>query len=79
MQPIKFSQQTHTLVDFQPQYEPFPVHIDQTDPATPMTCCFQLSPEELAEINATGQLWYTQSTFGNSFQPVCLSTQNPFK
>ena len=78
MQPIKFPQQTHTLAENQPQYEPLPVHIDQTDPTTPMTCCFQLSPEELAEINATGQLWYTQLTFGNSFQPVRLSTLNPF-
>lgn len=79
MRPIKFPQQTHTLAENQPQYEPLPVHIDTTDPATPMTCCFQLSPEELAEINATGQLWYAQLTFGEAFQPVRLSTQNPFK
>jgi len=79
MQPIKFPQQTHTLAEDQPQYEPLPVHIDQADPATPFTCCFQLSPEELAEINETGCLWHTQLTFGQSFQPVRLSTQNPFK
>lgn len=78
MQPIKFPQQTHTLAENQPQYEPLPVHVGSTD-AMPMTCCFQLSTEELAQINESGGvLWLTQLTFGESFQPVRLSTLNPF-
>lgn len=78
MDAIEFPEQTHVLAKDQPQYVPLPVHIDQNDPMVPMTACFQLSPEELAEINATGKLWYTQSTFGNAFQPVRMSTRNPF-
>jgi hypothetical protein len=76
---IEFPEQTHILAKDQPQYLPLPVHIDQHDEMVPMTCCFQLTPEELAEINASGgKLWYTQSTFGHPFQPVRMSTQNPF-
>jgi hypothetical protein len=44
-----------------------------------ITACFELSPEEIGEICRTGKLWYTQCIFGNQFQPVRLSTQNPFE
>jgi hypothetical protein len=38
-----------------------------------------LSEEEKAEIAATGKFWHTQITFGHPFQPMRLSTQNPFE
>lgn len=44
-----------------------------------MTACFQLNKEEIDEIVKTGKVWYTQMLFGNNFQPVVLSTENPFK
>lgn len=44
-----------------------------------MTACFELSTEEIAEINHTGKLWYTQMLFGKPFQPVRMATTNPFK
>jgi hypothetical protein len=44
-----------------------------------MTCCFQLSPEEIAQAIATGQFWYTQCVYGNQFQPVRMSVVNPFE
>lgn len=78
MQPIEFPQRTDLLAKNQPQYTPIPVHVGTKAAGFPMTACFQLTPEELAEIVATEQLWYTQITFGNAFQPVRLSTQNPF-
>lgn len=78
MQPVEFSEQTHILAKDQPQYTPLPVHIDETNEATPMTFCCELSDEEIAELVATKKLWFTQSTFGKPFQPVRLSTQNPF-
>jgi hypothetical protein len=43
-----------------------------------MTACFELSDEEIEEIVRTKKLWYTQMLFGNQFQPVGMSTQNPF-
>ena len=78
MQPIKFPQQTHTLAENQPPYKPLPVYIEENNPSVPMSCCFELSADELAEINATGKLWYTQLTFGNSFHPMWITTLNPF-
>lgn len=78
MQPIEFPQQTHILAKDQPQYTQLPVHIDESNQATPMTFCCELTDEEVAELIATRKLWLTQSTFGNRFQPIRLSTQNPF-
>lgn len=78
MQPVEFPQQTDVLAKNQPQYTPLPVHVGSQDDSFPMTACFELSEEEKAEIAATGKLWYTQITFGHPFQPVHLSTQNPF-
>lgn len=43
-----------------------------------MTCCFELNREEIDEIVRTGKLWHTQQVFGGSFQPISMSTQNPF-
>ena len=43
-----------------------------------MTCCFELNKEEIDEIVRTGKLWYKQMLFGNMFQPISMSTQNPF-
>lgn len=78
MEAVEFPQQTNVLAKDQPEYIPLPVHIDTTDPMTPMTCCMKLSPEELEEMNRTGVLWLTQCTFGASFHPIRMSTTNPF-
>lgn len=43
-----------------------------------MTACFELSGEEIEELVRTKKLWYTQMVFGSPFQPVRMSTQNPF-
>lgn len=94
MQPVEFPQQTVVLAKDQPEYIPLPVYVlpgektikDEAGNITgteavayEMTACFQLDPEEIAEINATGKLWFTQCVFGNPFQPVRLSTRNPFE
>lgn len=77
MKAIDFEQRTCLLAEDQPQYETLPVHINDSAERE-FTACFELSPEEIAEINTTGRIWYTQLTFGNPFQPVRMSTQNPF-
>lgn len=78
MKAIEFPQQTHILAKDQPEYEPLPVHIAAGEPGTPFTCVFELSDEEIAQIVQTKRLYYTQLTCGNLFQPVRLSTMNPF-
>lgn len=44
-----------------------------------MTVCFQLNKEEIEEIVKTGKLWHTQMLYGNKFQPIFMTTENPFK
>ena len=44
-----------------------------------MTACFELNKEEIDEIIRTGKIWHTQMLFGANFQPIIMSTQNPFK
>lgn len=79
MKAITFPQVTVNLAEDQEQYETLPVHIDLIQPETPVTCCFELSREEIDEIVRTGKIWHTQWTFGNLFQPIRMSTQNPFE
>lgn len=52
--------------------------IVEKDIAWSMTACFELSPEELEEVNRTGRIWYKQMLFGHNFQPLMMSTQSPF-
>jgi hypothetical protein len=42
-----------------------------------ITCCFKLTPEELAEIARTGIIWHTVLTFGQPLQPQSMSLQRP--
>jgi hypothetical protein len=44
-----------------------------------MTACFQLNKEEMDQVAATGQIWFTQMLFGNNFQPIRMSVLNPFE
>lgn len=78
MQAVEFPQQTHILAKDQPQYIPLPVHIDQTAPEIPMTCCFELSDDEVEEIVRTKKIWHNQWTFGQPFQPIRMTTKSPF-
>lgn len=75
---IEFPQANIPLAKDQPEYETLYVHVDPNDPTLSMTACFELSDEEIVELVKTRKLWYTQLTFGQPFQPVRMSTQNPF-
>lgn len=76
MNPVEFPQQTMVLAKNQPQYTPFPVHFD----ARLGACigCFELNDEERAAIAAGGKIWLWQYTFGHPFQPVALTTDDPW-
>jgi len=78
MEAISFEEANIILGEGQPQYVPLPAHIDREDSATPMTCCFKLSPEEIEEIQKTGVIWLRQLTFGTPFHPIWLGTNKPF-
>lgn len=93
MKAIEFPQVNCMLAENQPQYETLPVFVESKakqfrDPermvnytkqvAWSMTACFELSEEEIAEIVKTKKLWHTQLIMGHNFQPIIMSTQNPF-
>lgn len=92
MNAIEFTEQTLILAKDQPEYVPLPVHVKyyRDEKGLPirggaggqfvpeeMTCCFQLSPEEVAEVNRTGCFWFTQSVLGGLFNPVRMSISKP--
>lgn len=93
MDAIEFPQQTFILAKDQPEYIPLPVHVryyqdeegnllhrgDNNPIPQEMTCCFKLTPEEIEEINRTGQLWHTQCVQGDLFHPIRMTTKNPFE
>ena len=88
-----FEQRNMILAEEQPEYDTLPVYVEYREVIVPgdsqlaittkvipwsMTACFQLNKEEIEEIVKTGKLWHTQMLFGNNFQPIRMSTQNPF-
>jgi|SRR6478735_8521514 len=89
MQAIEFPQQNEVIAKNQPEYIPLPafLNIQQVrfkdgaeGPAViDLTCCFQLSPEEIAQVIATGQIWYTQVVNNEPMQPIRMSVVNPFQ
>ena len=93
MKAIEFPQQHDILAKDQPEYLPLPVHY-KTEPVKfkdadgnevvkdvvmEVTACFQLEAEEIAQVIATGELYYTQCVYGQKFQPVRMSVINPFE
>ena len=92
MKSVKFPEANCPLGEDQPQYETLHVFVEEKEfPDFPefaefagkkvpwsMTACFELSPEETEEFARTGKIWLTQMVMGNRFQPIRMSTQNPF-
>lgn len=77
MKAIQFKEQTVILAENQPEYTPLPVFINDS-PEREMVACFELSQEEMDVLIKSRQIWFTQFTFGNLFQPVHLQVQSPF-
>jgi hypothetical protein len=91
---VDFKERNLMLAEDQPEYETLPVYVEYREVIIPgdsqlaimtkvipwsMTACFELNKEEIDEIVRTGKIWHTQMLFGNNFQPIIMSTQNPFK
>jgi len=78
MQSIDFPEANLPLAKDQPQYRTLYVHVNKKDPTVEMTCCMELSEEEIAEIVSTKKVFFTQVTFGRGYSPIRMSTTNPF-
>jgi hypothetical protein len=87
MTPIDFPQRNLMLAEDQPEYQTLPVFVDSREYKSPegskvipwaMTCVFELSDDEIAELQKTKKLFYRQSLYGHNFQPMFFSTKDPF-
>jgi hypothetical protein len=74
---VEFPEQTVVIAKDQPQYEPLPAHVYPADPEGRITCCWELSEEELAEVTRTKRIWHTVLTFGGPLQPQLLQVDKP--
>ena len=74
-----FPEANHALAKDQPEYNTLYVHADILEANRPMIVEFVLTDEEVEKIVKSKRLYYSQSTFGGSFQPMLIMTDNPFK
>lgn len=80
MKSIDFPKANVALAKDQPQYQTLFVHVDKTgrDREVQVTCCMELSEEEVNEIVRTKKMWFTQVTFGRGYNPIRMQLSSPF-
>lgn len=72
MDAIKFPESNVEIAKDQPEYNTLPALVRDSGE---VVICWQLSPEEIARINETGQIWQTMLTFGMPLQPQRITTE----
>ncbi len=71
---IEFPEQNVIFAKDQPEYLPLPAHVDSSGT---VTCCWELSDDEIAQIIKTRKIWHQILTFRNALQPQLLLTECP--
>jgi len=79
MDPIEFPEHNTVFAKNQPQYIPVPAYRfdPRADASERVIFCWQLSPEELKEVNRHGVIWHAVATFGQPLQPQQLGVLPP--
>lgn len=82
MKAIEFEGVNVRIAEDQPEYQTLPARIGpvplmEGHDAMGATFCFELTPEELAEVNRTGRIWHTVVTFGQPLQPQSMTVEKP--
>jgi len=77
MKLIPFAEQNTVIAENQKEYAPMPCNIDRSSPYHITTMCWELTPEEIAEVQRTGKIWHQVYTFGQPMQPQLLRTDKP--
>lgn len=72
--PVPFDQANATFGASQPEYLPMPAHVSQEGE---ITSCWELDPDELAEVQRTGRVYVTLLAFGRPPQPQIIRTSLP--
>ncbi|MEP2447373.1 MAG: hypothetical protein ABJI69_09105 [Balneola sp.] len=74
MKPIEFEQQNTTYAEDQVQYHNLPSHVDKDGV---VTSCWEVTEEDLQEIQSNGKIYISILTFGGPLQPISVSIKNP--
>lgn len=76
MEPIKFDGANVVYGANQPEYKPLPAE-RRPGRSGEIVTCWELSPDELKQIQETGKIWVSLLTFGQPLQPVLVSVAKP--
>lgn len=77
MKLVQFPEQTVVIAKDQPQYIPMPAHVYPGDVLGRVTCCWELTDDEIAEVLRTKRIWHTILTFDRPLQPQLLQVEKP--
>lgn len=78
MKSVDFPEARVALAKDQPQYSTLYCYVGPL-PNVQYVCKLKLSDEEIDEIVRTRHLFYSQYTFGVSFQPMLIMAYSPFE
>lgn len=68
MKAVEFDEVNLRIAEEQEEYQTLPAHVNPKEGS--ITCCFELSDEEKAEIAKTGKVWLKVYTFMKPLQPI---------
>ena len=71
----EFPEQNVVIAKDQPEYREMPAHIDFERGV--VTCCWELTPDEIAEVVRAGRIWHQVMTFNQKLQPQLLTVEKP--
>ncbi|MHB1178665.1 MAG: hypothetical protein ACYCZO_10080 [Daejeonella sp.] len=79
MKAVKVNEACQTkLEQYFPEYEELPVYIHDQGIDIRVTTCFELTPEEINQVNNTGRIYITQITnVPGVVQPILKSCLKP--
>lgn len=77
MQPLNFDGANIVFGANQPEYQPLPAEFVGRPEIGQINTCWELSPDELKQIQETGKIWVSILTFGQPLQPVLVSVDKP--
>jgi len=73
MKAVEFEQQNIVIAENQEEFHSIPAYYSAFEGT--VSFCFELDPEELEEIAATGKLWVQVVTGGKPMQAILMSTK----
>lgn len=74
MTPKEFKEVNVVMGEGQPEYIPLPAYKKPGENGE-VVMCFELSEEEKARVQETGEIWLSLLTFNRGMQPVYITTE----